>query len=187
MIHCNEFAPILLAGRDDEPDRIEGYAAVFYDGSPATEFRRHEKLKPERIGSRAFARSLGQADADILATFNHDKASILGRTASGTLKVEADDRGLRYSVQVGTRIGRDVAELVQRGDVRGSSFTFVPRKITRSRQAIVVEDLDLLEVGPVVSPAYSGTNAELRAFLRLSYLGKLVDHRAAAVTIFNGF
>ncbi len=62
---------------------------------------------------------------DVVALFNHDANQLLGRTSSGTLELSSDEKGLRYSVVLpNTELGRTIAELTARGDLRGSSFAF---------------------------------------------------------------
>ncbi len=146
--------------------RIGGYAAVFYDGTPETEFR----LAPgivERIMPGAFDKML-ESGADVLALFNHDKNLVLGRRSVGTLELSVDEKGLEYRIEPGkTTVGSDVIEHVTRGDVQGSSFSFLPTvdQIIRDGDLDVIEvrGVTVFDVGPVTRPAYAGTEAELRS------------------------
>jgi HK97 family phage prohead protease len=62
---------------------------------------------------------------DVRALFNHNPDILLGRTASKTLRLKADAKGLHYDVDLpDTAAARDVRTLVKRGDVSGSSFAF---------------------------------------------------------------
>lgn len=149
---------------------IWGYAAVFYDpADPGTRYRIWRDLE-ERIMPTAFNRALRECDP--LALFNHEKSAVLGRLSSNTLRLSVDARGLRYEITTpDTATGREVVELVRRGDVRGSSFSFVP-KVTKERKLdapvdgvrwiVEIEDCDLYDVGPVTIPAYTGTEAGVR-------------------------
>lgn len=150
---------------------IWGYAAVFYDpNDPGTRYQIWHDLE-ERIMPGAFDRALRECDP--LALFNHDPSKILGRRSSETLRLSVDARGLRYDITPpDTATGREVIELLRRGDVRGSSFAFVPKTTRereekaddgRTRYILEVEDCDLYDVGPVTYPAYSGTEAGVRA------------------------
>jgi HK97 family phage prohead protease len=158
----------------DGPGTIEGYAAVFHaEGDPGTEYElfSDEGVKAiERIAPGAFRDAIERPD-DCRALFNHEPDQLLGRTASGTLRVEEDERGLKYSIDLpDTQAGRDTAELVARGDITGSSFGFVVDRQTWSEQASedggptvatrTIESVRLLDVGPVTYPAYSGTEAK---------------------------
>jgi uncharacterized protein len=54
----------------------------------------------EEILPGAFDKILNRqrAKADVVALFNHDSNMVLGRTASGTLELSSDDKGLKYRV-----------------------------------------------------------------------------------------
>ena len=65
---------------------IRGYAAVIGSVSEDMGFR-------EIIEPGAFDGVLGN---DVRALWNHNPEKVLGRTASGTLKIWADERGLGY-------------------------------------------------------------------------------------------
>jgi hypothetical protein len=105
----------------------------------------------------------------VLALWNHDRNWVLGRTRSQTLRLHADDFGLHYSIDVGTSMGDQIAELVARGDVDGSSFSFSDAQSTDapSPEGLRVRSImsigRLFDVGPVVLPAYEATTAEARS------------------------
>ncbi|WP_078891823.1 HK97 family phage prohead protease [Streptomyces sp. NRRL S-350] len=131
----------------------------------------------ERIIPGAGAASLDGA-RDVLATFNHDPNHPLGRMSSGTLRAGEDGAGGWYEIDLpDTTTGRDVAELLRRGDVRGSSFTF---RVLDGGQRWADQDdaetglpvrdvlsMDVLELGPVLNPAYPTTQASLRSLVEL--------------------
>lgn len=157
-------AQLRIETREDGPQRLVGYAAVFYDGRPETEYRLWDDVV-ERIAPGAFARALREQQ-DVRALFNHDASELLGRTPE-TLSLVEDERGLRYEITLPpTQRARDLATLVERGDLTGSSFAFVVRK----QEAEVVDgvtihtilDVDLYDVGPVTFPAYEATTVARR-------------------------
>ncbi|WP_458096230.1 HK97 family phage prohead protease [Roseomonas sp. WA12] len=137
--------------------RLEGYAAVF--GSPAKIGSFTETIMPG-----AFRAALASR-ADILALVDHDPGRLLARTASGTLRLNEDSRGLHFSLDVpDTGLGRDILALAERRDLGGMSFTFRPKDeawpATDRRELRAV---DLLEVSVVQAfPAYSATTVEAR-------------------------
>lgn len=146
---------------------IVGYAAVFYrEGDPGTEF----ELWPgvvERIMPGSFDRALGEDDTRAL--FNHETGAVLGRKSSKTLRLSVDERGLRYEIDPpDTTLARDLITSIQRGDISGSSFAFVPRATEwrdsddRKTTYLHRTDMALFDVGPVTYPAYSGTDAGVR-------------------------
>lgn len=140
---------------------ITGYASVFYrPGDPGTEYFIDGAF--ERIAPTAFNSALRRDDP--CALFNHNTDLVLGRVSSGTLRLSVDSVGLRYEIDPpDTSVGRDVSELLARGDVRGSSFAFI---VTADRAVYdggklvrEVTDLELLDVGPVAYPAYPASTA----------------------------
>ena len=159
----NAFAGIEVRA-DGEDRKIEGYASVFYDGSEGTEFHLYDNVY-ERIAPQAFQNAIGRDD--VRALFNHDPNYLLGRTKSGTLQLDSDSRGLRYSIQPpDTTAGRDTLESVKRGDLTGSSFSFIPTSVTwldeGERHIRQINDVELFDVGPVTFPAYEGSQAYAR-------------------------
>ena len=154
---------IELRDAGEGPPKISGYASVFYrSGDPSTEFRLWDGAV-ERIMPTAFD---NVENHDVRALFNHDPNMVLGRKKSGTLSLSVDDHGLRYEVEPnGSRTYRDVAEMVSRGDVDGSSFQFVIKRETwideeDGREVREIHEVELLDVGPVTFPAYSGSSSQ---------------------------
>ncbi|MBB1251837.1 HK97 family phage prohead protease [Streptomyces alkaliterrae] len=131
----------------------------------------------ERIMPGAGADSLKVND--VLATFNHDVNNVLGRTSSGTLRTGEDADGGWYEIDLpDTTLGRDLAELLARGDVRGSSFTF---RVRDGGQRVhdeldpetglpirEITHMDVIELGPVLTPAYPTTDAALSRSIALT-------------------
>lgn len=154
---------------DGDKKGISGYAAVFYrKDDPGTEFQLFRGLT-ERIMPGAFDRALKEKQ-NVAGLFNHDDSKLLGRVASGTLRLSVDNVGLRYDIDVAdTSDGRDLLELISRGDVTGSSFSFRVKSETfrdsegDGDEIREVNDVDLFDVGPVVFPAYEATTAGLRS------------------------
>jgi HK97 family phage prohead protease len=134
---------------------IRGYAAVFDSES--------QDLGGfvERILPGAFDDVL-RANPDVFGKYNHSR--VIGRTSSGTMKLSVDPRGLRYEISP-PKAAADVVELIERGDVRGSSFAFRTRgdgerwyKDERGRMVREIRRFDFLgDAGPVDTPAYLAT------------------------------
>lgn len=141
---------------------LGGYAAVFN--------KRSQNLGGfvERVAPEAFNKSLADA-VRVVARFNHDDNGLLGTTDAGTVTLRADGTGLWYDVDLpDTTVGRDVAVLAKRGDLRFSSFAF--RTITDEWD--VTEDgfplrtltgVQLVDVAPVVTPAYLDSTTGMRS------------------------
>lgn len=142
---------------------VVGYAAL-YD-SDSEEFLGQFT---ERIAPGAF----DMADmSDVRALFNHDPNLLLARTSSGTLRLVPDERGLRYEFELpDTSAGRDLAELLKRGDVSQSSFGFTIEEEDWEEQRgmkprrIIKRVKRLYDVSPVTYPAYPDTEVALRSF-----------------------
>lgn len=155
---------LIVESRADGRAAIIGYAAVYNRLSLDLGGFREEILPGafERILSRQ------RGKQDVVALFNHDSNIVLGRSSSGTLELSTDDKGLRYVVT--PPVSRaDVLELIQRRDVRGSSFAFTVGKDGEAfrtdegggaiRQ--IREVSGLYDVGPVLVPAYPATSASV--------------------------
>lgn len=139
---------------------ICGYAAVY--GSPSEDLGGFI----EYIEKGAFDEVLGD---DCRALFNHDANLLLARTASGTLKLKVDDRGLYYEFEAPhTTAGNDLLELLKRGDVTQSSFGFTIKEdewVMRNgiTYRYIKKVARLYDVSPVTYPAYPATSAALKA------------------------
>lgn len=152
------------AGEGQKP-HIVGYAAVYYDGTPRTEYKLWEGAV-ERILPGAFTRAV--AEDDVVALFNHDSNLLLGRKSAGTLKLTADNIGLHYDIDPpDTQAGRDTQTSLARKDLRGSSFSFVAMdEQWRKENGIRVREIRgarVYDVGPVTFPAYPATTAGVRS------------------------
>lgn len=163
--------PVKLEERaDGKSAKISGYGAVFYDGTPGTEYQLWDNYF-ERIMPGAFDRAVREND-DVRGLFNHDPNQILGRSSAGTMKLTVDGKGLQYDIDAGdTTVARDVTQHLKRKDVTGSSFSFTP---TEERWVKTGEGKDkrfireivsvrLYDVGPVTFPAYEATTSAARA------------------------
>lgn len=144
------------------PGKLAGYAAVFNSEAPLGDF-------VEIIRRGAFAKSLA-AGGNVRALWSHKPDALLGTTRSGTLKLEEDGHGLKFELALpDTTHGRDLAVLVERGDVQGMSFGFrVPEGGDRweQRGGQLVRELlhvDLHEVTLTHDPAYADTSVAKRS------------------------
>jgi uncharacterized protein len=169
LFASRELAPLTLETRADANGKEQryavGYAAVYYDGTEATQYRMFDDLV-ERVMPGAFETSIGRDD--VAGLFNHDPSAVLGRKSAGTLTLTTDALGLRYEILLGeTTVARDTAIMLERGDVWGSSFSFtVDGQRWVEGPALTVRELTqvtLYDVGPVTFPAYKGTSSGLRS------------------------
>ena len=145
---------------------LVGYGAVFYDGTPETEYEMWEGFK-ERIMPGAFDRAIKEGD-DVRGLFNHDPNQVLGRTSAKTMRLEVDKKGLIYEIDADdTQVATDVQKFIDRGDVTGSSFSFDLTDETWLTEDEVkireIRGVKLYDTGPVTFPAYPGTTTQARS------------------------
>jgi HK97 family phage prohead protease len=146
--------------RAEEESRIVfGYAAKFDQLSQNLGWYR------EKIDKNAFNEALQD---DTVALFNHDYNMILARTISNTLKLSIDEIGLRYEFEApNTQAGNDLIEMLKRGDVQHSSFSFsIQDEKWESDDEMgdirtVLKVKRLYDVSPVVMPAYKQTDVSI--------------------------
>lgn len=161
--------------------QITGYAAVFDSLSEDLGGFR------EIIRPGAFHNALTQHD-DVRGLVNHEVGQLLGRTSSGTMRLREGKRGLRYTIDdPETTASRDVIKQIARGDMSGSSFSFLLRegpddadlwRLDGDDMMIrEVFDVRLFDVGPVTFPAYLKTDTDATTDLDRDLVFKL--HAAA--------
>ncbi len=159
-----------IRSKRGETPGIEGVAAVYNQTYDTGWFI--ETIKPG-----AFARAL-QEKQDVRCLFNHDPNNLLARTKSGTLRMTDASDGLHYDADTdpNTTMGRDVAAMIERGDLDGCSFSFNVRGDVWRHERDEdgkgettyrdITDLDLFDVGPVTFPAYTQTSVGVRGDAR---------------------
>lgn len=158
-----------LVTRSDNQDYIMGYGAVWYDGTPKTEYKTPDGYL-ERISSDAFDESLVSQDP-IESRFNHDRNFVLGRSDLGSARFFKDGKGLVYQVRYDSEDPDHVKvkSKIRKSLIRGSSFVGYsdPTKIEIKRDGkqtvLTHKRIKLVEAGPVDNPAYKGTEAMLRS------------------------
>ncbi|MCK1299609.1 HK97 family phage prohead protease [Bradyrhizobium sp. 24] len=81
----------------------------------------------EKFAKGSLTRSLREDDIRML--LDHDSGRVVGRTASGSLRLREDALGLRYEVDANldTPDGQTLAGTVGRRDVSGISPSFIVR------------------------------------------------------------
>ena len=163
---CPE-AELTIETRANGTQVLTGYAAVYNRFS--LPLREGGSQFREIILPGAFDKVLNRqrGKSDVVALLNHNPDLILGRSASGTLELSSDEKGLRYTViPPDTQVGRDTMELVRRRDLKGSSFAFSLEpgkgdKWTSDEQGAVREVREvssLVDVSVVLTPAYPASS-----------------------------
>ena len=154
-----------IEAAQEESRMVTGYAAVFDSDS--------EDLGGfiEQIERGAFKEAIERSD--VRALFNHDNNFILARTASGTLKLYEDERGLKYEFEAPkTTAGNDLLEMIKRGDISQSSFGFtVEEDDWSNRDGMAFRKIKkvkrLYDVSPVTFPAYPEASVAVRKLEQL--------------------
>ena len=165
MNNEKEFRTFAELRIDEQPEqeapKIVGYAAVF--DSLSTDLGGFR----EKIERGAFTDSLANND-EVHALFNHSNDRLLGRRGAGTLRLQEDDHGLKIEIDPpNTSDGRDVVELLRRGDLASMSFGFY--NVTDYWETVEEEDIRtikkarLFDVSIVTTPAYLATEAAVRS------------------------
>ena len=146
---------------DGDALRVEGYAAVFGEEADIAGLFR------EKIASGAFSEAISRDD--VIFSYNHDDATVMARTRSGTLTLVEDDRGLKMSSTLDPSDPdvQRIAAKMRRGDLDKMSFAFfVDREEwddTGDVPVRTVRQATLHDVSVVTTPAYDGTEIGLRS------------------------
>lgn len=134
---------------------VEGYALKF--NTPSKDLGGFI----EKIDARALD-DVNMDDVKLL--FNHDRGNLLGRIKSGTLEVSVDEVGLKFRCELpNTTLGKDVMELVKRGDLSQCSFGFTVAEHewdwSGEKPVRTIKKIDtLIEISLVSIPAYDDTD-----------------------------
>lgn len=71
----------------------------------------------------------GVLNQDVLATIEHNNEMLIGRTKSGTLKIKDSSTALlTENTLLNTSYANNLKISIQRGDIKGMSFTFLLKK-----------------------------------------------------------
>jgi uncharacterized protein len=146
---------------------VEGYAAVF---NSETDIGGWYK---EIIEPGAFDDAL--LISDCRALFNHNADHLLARQSAETLKLSADSLGLLYKFSSPTTsIGNDILVMMERGDLKESSFAFTVKEQEWKEEKdadgdwtytrVIKKVEKLYDVSPVTYPAYADTTVAKRSF-----------------------
>lgn len=160
---------------------ITGYAVVFESNSEDLGFI--ERIMKGAITDETIKKS------DVFCLLNHDSTKVLARSkyGEGSLKLELDERGLKYSFTApNTDLGEELLEHLQRGEIDSSSFAFTVSLDEGSEKWYTVEGVQyrdiyrieaLYDVSPVYQPAYQETTVSKRALDKLNQLREMQDEK----------
>ncbi|WP_270774317.1 HK97 family phage prohead protease [Weissella confusa] len=148
---------------DDSIGQIAGYAIVW--NTPSTNLPFTEIIQ---------AGALDGVDlSGVLALYNHDFADVLGRVDADTLKLNIDDHGLHFVLDIpDTTLGHDVYTNIKNGNLKGVSFRFTIanggetwKQINGQPTRVISKIATMREISVVSFPAYDDTSIEvIRSF-----------------------
>lgn len=152
--------------REAEDSRhIEGYGSVY--NSRSLDLGGFTEV----IAEGAFDGVIDKSDVKCYLEHNPNRG-ILARSKNGkgSLLLELDERGLKYSFDAPhTQLGDEVVEGLRRGDYSQSSFAFTVESDTWTKEAdgsylrTINKVGNLYDVSIVANPAYEGTEVALRS------------------------
>jgi len=158
--------------RNAQGRTISGYAAVFNRPSRLIPDGMRggfvETILPTFFDEARTAGWPGVQGAGVLCRYNHSPNFVLGSTRAGTCQLSVDRTGLEYRTDV-PQCRDDVLELVARGDINSSSFTFMDGQDDWTyRGGITLRTLigagTIVDVAPVSEPAaYPDATVALRS------------------------
>lgn len=162
----------------DDSRYVEGYAIVFDSRSEDLGFY-------EVIDRNAITQQMIDS-FDVFALLNHDDNRVLARSRNGqgSLKLEVDERGLRYSFDAPkTALGDELLEYLSRGEITGSSFAFYvdweddSAQTWETKNGVKYRYIHKIsyihDVSPVFVPAYSSTSVSRRALDKVNELNEI--------------
>lgn len=161
--------------------KVRGYAAVFNEPTLIWESEYSGYKYFETVDRNAFE---GADLSDVCFKYNHgDVAMILARTRNKTLTLAADDHGLAVQADIAdTSTGKDVYELIRRGDLDKMSFAFTVEKQKveydeRAKTCIrtILKFDKIFDVAVVDFPAYDGTEISTVEARGAEYFRKLEE------------
>lgn len=145
---------------DDKSGTLKFRGRPWVYGQLSEDMGGWQEVIEEGAATRTLART-----PDVRFLINHDANLLLARTSSGTLTLDEDDEGgIAEADMANVSYARDLAELIERGDLSQMSFGFW---ITRDSWAgnlhrVHEFDLDGGDVSAVTFPAFPQTSSQLR-------------------------
>lgn len=143
---------------------VEGYALVF--NSESTDLGGFHEV----IDKNALQGVIEKSDVLCLLNHNEDKG-VLARSnkGKGSLKLEVDEKGLKYSFEAPkTALGDELLEGIRRGDISTSSSGFKVRDDKWEKRSDgtylrkILSFKEIFDVSPVYRAAYPSTSVNTR-------------------------
>lgn len=146
---------------------LRGHGAVFNQWTTIDSWEGRFK---ERIAPGAFRKTLQENGQRVVLQFDHGSHPLIGSLPIGAIrKLKEDDRGLFVEARLADNwLVEPVRDAIENGSVDGMSFRFNvigerwDKEDTDMPERTITE-VRLLELGPVVFPAYDGTDVGVRS------------------------
>lgn len=149
---------------ENDNQLVQGYALVFDQPTVLYEYGGVEYKEVIARGA------LDEADlTDVPFKYNHsDNVMIMARTRNKTLQLTIDDTGLLINADLAkTTSGKDMYELIRRGDIDKMSFAFRVKEDSYDRETntrTILKISKLYDVAAVDMPAYDQTSISARSY-----------------------
>lgn len=148
----------------DDKQEVTGYALLFDN---ITILFEENGVQYKEVIARG---ALDNADiSDVPFKYNHsENVMIMARTRNNTLKLSIDEKGLFICADLAkTSVGRDMYQLIARGDIDKMSFAFTVIEdsydiLTHTRTILKIGKL--YDVSAVDLPAYEDTSINVRSY-----------------------
>lgn len=159
-----EYRKIQELRANDNSRHVEGYAIIFNSLSEDLGF--YETIEKTAIDDDVIKKS------DCFCLLDHNSEKVLARSkyGVGNLKLEIDDKGLKYSFDaLDNELGNTLLSYIRSGIIDSSSFCFTVAKdhweTKDGEDYRTVEKIDMLfDVSPVYTPAYAATSVSCRSY-----------------------
>lgn len=160
--------PFSLDRADDDSDgrTLTGHGAVFNEWTTINSWEGRFK---ERIAPGAFKKTLRENGARVRLQFDHGRHPLIGSLPIGSIrKLKEDARGLFVEARLADNwLIQPLRDAIAEGSVDGMSFRFtvIGERWDESGDLPerTITEVKLDELGPVVWPAYAGTDVGVRA------------------------
>jgi len=157
-------------------EMIDGKEKTYIDCYPVVFNQRSKLIREwgevfyEVIAPTALDTVLKDPGLNTIHTVDHMRDKMLARTKSGTLQLAPDSYGLKATIDMpNTTLGRDMVEMIERGDYFECSFIFTIAdkgvEYDRSEDIpvrTITNIMDLYDTSFVIDGAYANTNIKAR-------------------------
>jgi HK97 family phage prohead protease len=146
---------------------LTGHGAVF---NAWTEINSWEGRFKERVAPGAFKKTLQENGSRVRLQFDHGQHPLIGSLPIGAIrKIREDQVGLFVEARLADNwLVQPVREAIDNGSIDGMSFRFTVEKeewseLESDLPERTITEVRLLELGPVVFPAYEQTDVGVRS------------------------